>query len=273
MAQRHGHLAKTKAEDTQNSLNQGPQSGSSSNIRVDNAEPKTTSERPENSRKDGGDERVYNVKVVDEDWHYWVPVGVNASLAFIGFVTAVAVVSQARSNQIAADAALKSAEAVIGSQRAWVMVELDNYNPQKPIYGPAINTDLKSIVLCIRNVGPTPARLTFVSFRCILTNDVNALPVEPEYSEPVRQTDLLVPEDFFQLIVQLENPAGHSSEELNLLALNDWAIYTFGYVKYTDVFGKDRTTRVGFKLETFQVALSRRRRIIQAGPDAYNQAT
>jgi len=249
-----------------------PSIGSSSNRP---AQPNTS--KTENQDNQTSPDRVYRVQVLEDfkDSHFFIPLLVNAVIAAIGLGTLAIVWRQANSNQISAEAAKQSAEALIESQRAWILVLPDHFENPKPMYGPEMKDDLMKFFISIKNVGTSPARLISTAFRYCLLNDLDELSPKPEYPQPLPYNGWIVaPQELVNEVIPLEME-GLTAVELDSHCLNKTKfLFAYGVVKYRDIFNRERETRIGYVYEYFWVhqAMKPSRRIKQAGPPEYNHS-
>ena len=136
--------------------------------------------------------------------------------------------------QKAADAALANAQAVITSERAWLVVRLKEINKQEiPKDG-----DMR-FGWEIENVGKTPAKLIEAGARAMFDLDANPLPETPNYGFPDTFSErILVPGAKLTLWAcwfKLENGIYHDLRQTEPVKIADLLV-CFGYVKYRDMF-------------------------------------
>lgn len=155
-----------------------------------------------------------------------------------------------------ADAAKASAEAIIASERAWVMVELDSTSLF--VSDDRYQTARLSLSLVYNNVGRTPAWITEGTIYFEL---VDIIPSIPDF-------------DVSGWTVQPRWLADKHTEEREL----EWEGYqnangsaknriVYGIIKYQDILGSHRTTIFGYEFDLED----KPRRITK--PDTYNKNT
>jgi hypothetical protein len=179
---------------------------------------------------------------------------------------------QSKANEIAAFAAKASADALVASERAWILVLM----PDVPVemtkpdpYG------LYWIRPIIRNKGKTIARINRIRAVVRLNNDGELLPPKPEYPEgqgaDIKGVNIMLPPEVF--IQPIKLPA--TGEELTQVQRTERFLYVHGFVVYQDFSGKERRTdfcyyyavQSGFTLEptSFHLEIT--------APPGYNEST
>jgi hypothetical protein len=170
--------------------------------------------------------------------------------AYIALSTLTDIREQTKNAKISAIAALKSSEAVMNAERAWVMVSLEWQNTRGLINTSSgsrgENTNFAVRLVCT-NQGKTPAWITEKRIRAV---SVDPLPPEPDI-------------DGTQLIQKLETlSAGQESireEDVTaeglMAAGKTTAIY--GIVRYRDIFRNDHYTTFGYCVFQGNVPLGR----------------
>jgi hypothetical protein len=82
-AQRHRKLA----EDEKRATKQTEQNSSPPISGTNYTDSHPAPGQPENNGENDGANRVYQVKVVDKNWHFWLPILINSLIALGGVVT------------------------------------------------------------------------------------------------------------------------------------------------------------------------------------------
>jgi hypothetical protein len=228
-AQNQSHLADREANNAQ----QRKQSASpppTVNTGIDNAVPHQT---PGTAKNDGqnytNDGTVYHVTISDNPFHFWLPFFINSVIALVGVVTAGVVVLQVRGLML--------------SQRAWILVVPDKFDPQRPLYGPEMKKDLRAFPMSIKNVGLSPARIDSVAFRYCVLSDLSTLPTEPNYPQAIPYNGWAVaPQDSVGHIAPLEGGDDIPVLEYDQHIKNGTKVlFAYGCVKYRDIFRLIRT--------------------------------
>jgi hypothetical protein len=223
------------------------------------------------------DEKGYKRDIKNSDWHGTFGLIINGMLALFAGATLRQIWLQTKANQVSAEAARMSAEALIAAERGWLLLTPTDWNHKLRTFGPAMKTQFQKFPIAIKNVGKTPVRIKAFSMRYVVLDNLSELPDTPNYSAPkLYDGFLLVPQDSYAETVVLE---GYEATQLGDLAqsleFGKKHLYAYGYVQYVDDFNRDRETRAGFAYEYFWVSgalhpnLTKR----QAGPPAYNRAT
>jgi hypothetical protein len=218
----------TKGRNQQSSSNEN---GVSSNYQIDEPQKKAQQEQ----RDDDFDKSFQRV--------YWgtTILGVGISLGFL-----FALIYQNKLTRKTANAARVSADALINSERAWVLTQMgwDKEGACQPhrIVRPTDNSvhTLMNVRVVYRNYGRTPAWITEKHIKIEVTNTVEPLP------------------DFSGATVayNIEPIAGEQEPEWKPKNMTgegwgpDSGQFTlvYGLVKYRDVFGEARETRFGYIL-------------------------
>ena len=186
---------------------------------------------------------IYTVSVLnDSSWHFWLPFGFNVLVAVGGFISVYFLYRQTR-------AAALNAEAVLRSQRAWLLVnaealDVNSYRNRLKMDGERAAREIK---LAIRNVGVTPAQLQAISARAVLQEYGSLAREEPEYGpEQAPATRLLVPNDSIGHFVQIETEY-NMIELFQRMAPGELTILIYGYARYADVYGREHRASFGLR--------------------------
>jgi hypothetical protein len=235
----------------------------------------------------GHDEREEKNPVATQDPDKWVRRGfwINLILTLITLAVAIAAVLQAK-------AALKQANHIAASERAWILVKTVGgpkggwYDPENPSYAPGAAIEFAVY-------GNTPARLT--DARLYLVNvparigteplepilpEVPDYPKGPWNSEIPDNGRVLPPNDKFAVNIVLD-PAVSTEDEFNKLWEWKNCVCLYGFVAYGDTFGVMHETRFCYVYEISRggvIADAAGNRLNPdrfriGGPKGYNQAT
>jgi len=200
------------------------------------------------------------VSLPTRDAYDWLVLGCSLVLAVIGICGVFVAVStlkkierQTKATEDAATAAKDSAEAarlnaqaVINSERAWIVIKstMDGYVPNA--------ADTFEYKWVIRNTGNTPARIMETQCRYDLVRAIvlTSLPPEPQYPAPIVLNGFLLPPgdsaDYLTYLVSSstsEVVTRLEEGELNTIRSGIYNLRVFGYVKYLDAFEKERESR------------------------------
>jgi hypothetical protein len=209
----------------------------------------------------------------DKNIQSWALVIVGFLAALAATLTLVAIKEQTKATATAADAARKSADALIDIERPWVLITVE-----RPDYR-YIKMDGEDTLRYtggwrMRNFGRTPARITHLAgtFECL--EELSFLPKTPVY--------LHAPE----IDVQILAPTGNQTEDEGLsvtipytdeklpeglwteLKAGKKKLVFYGFVAYEDPFGRKHETRFCYALSTKWLSF-----IDIAGPPEYNKQT
>jgi hypothetical protein len=207
----------------------------------------------------------------------WVAIVVTTVLAVIAVVQLFFLIRSANAARDAAKAANVNADAVMKSERAWVIATPVNWNPELAVLAPPSTLiPLNIFDIAIKSVGKTPAQLIDIVNQYVSIESLGGLPVPPEYGTPAPLDGLLlVPEDSFSNRTVL-NPTPTLNPETHIRVMNaERFLYAFGRVRYRDTFGLERETRWGYVYDFPQglMVSIREPRFQRAGPPEYNKST
>jgi hypothetical protein len=234
----------------------------------------SVNEPPANPNKNAAQaqpEQVWKKAFAPEIWSNWAMVLITIFGFYFALRSLKAVEKQA-------DAATRSTEALIETERPWVVIT--NIDPP-PLAAPVSPSDVPTgFSFEFQNRGRTAARVVGVWARFHVTQDVLSLPNPPDYLdmepdiEPEGQKVLTPGDPPYRLKRQFES--GFFSETL-IQAIRNQDLFLICYVllKYTDFAGRDHDLQVcyGYVMpETVNyMRLSEGWRI--AGPPGYNRTT
>lgn len=169
--------------------------------------------------------------------------------------------------KVSADAALLNAQAVINSERPWIVVSI---HPHPNIAG--------TFVFKATNRGRTPAELVSGHTAHTFTTIPDNLPVPPNYVGPIicPNETLLVPEGSFDINV----PPGVRPQAIldnrqladQMFNSNDVLIF-YGRIVYRDVLTTDGQTDTSHETCWCYACLENGNRFIATGPKEYNSRT
>ena len=174
---------------------------------------------------------------------------------------------QTKATEDAAATALLNAQAVIHSERPWIIVTVE---PHPSFRG--------NFLFAATNKGRTPAKLVSGSAEFTFTALPKDLPVPPSYSSQFTSLGdtLLVPGDPFQIY----SPSGISPEDIvarrsssrEIANPNETLIF-YGRIVYRDGFGKGNLTDGQHETRWCYAYVKNERRFVITGPDEYNRHT
>lgn len=146
---------------------------------------------------------------------------------------------QALATEKAANAAAKSAEALIDTERAWVLAEIGESEVPKNV------TQTVWVTPLVTNRGKTPGRMIRTSIRSQFIPTPGLLPEQPDYASPFGANFTLAP-DIGIRPMKTTMPA----QEIIDTKEGKGFVYIFGYMDYLDIGGKERKTRFAFRFYT-----------------------
>lgn len=204
----------------------------------------------------------------------------NIGLFFVGIggiVTAVCTLRkierQTAATEISAKATLANTQAVMNTERGFVLIDWDDLTcfdePPKPI-----EEWRPSFVWTARNTGKSPVFLIEYAAVLQLINSMDDLPDVPIYSTAVPCRDEPVTPDkksdpFF---TTLKTDIPYLSIE-TLYRQEKKVLFVYGYVRYLDIFKREHFTKFGLKYECRSVPTIDYDRFCIGGPDKYNEYT
>jgi hypothetical protein len=203
---------------------------------------------------------------------------VNGVLALATLIIAYLAVGQARAAKMSAEAAKGAADALMNSERAWLVVDPDpRSEPQMYDYG-AGPAPRNAFIFQVSNAGKTPARIVESAAKYITLSSLDDLPPRPDYGTPQRENDIVIP-------CQREAPGSRTGlvflEPSSVLAPREWGaiqrqekfVYAYGRYKYLDASGRDFRTAFGFVYHVPLGGDPRPKGWRRDGPDPYNEFT
>jgi hypothetical protein len=182
-------------------------------------------------------------KLPSDDNEKWVRFG-----TYVNGVIAVATLAIAIFSIVQARAAKLNAQAVIDSERAWLM--LRPLDPKGKDFWPIVrknavsaNPEPTQVVVRFRNYGRTPAWLIESAFKLVKSEmDESRFPFD--YQEPVALPDgepIRTNGTATSVVVQLEaNPPYLTVDDMVSIKENRTFLYLYGFLRYRDVFSEQR---------------------------------
>jgi hypothetical protein len=127
----------------------------------------------------------------------------------------------------------------------------------------------------LKNVGRTPARILETALAVRKADSLAVIPVEPRYVGPEQLSinrPVIAPNDSFMITAAA---ASFTPEDYVALKNRKLVLYAYGYVKYTDVFGRYRETRFChyYRIPGIQEAQGEGFQLCVEAPKSYNRAT
>lgn len=181
----------------------------------------------------------------------WLLVFVGAVAAWIAIRTLDDIKKQTVNATKAAESAEKSANALIASERAWVMTFVD---PVTVIFKSGVRADESSLSfeLIYQNEGRSPCWITEKSVWFAI---VDAIPIQPILDVPTKRftvTEPLIAKD--KNTLSLDNLRCKGIHQFTLSAVPtadgpkvNYPIF-YGLIKYRDAFGSNYETRFGYRV-------------------------
>jgi hypothetical protein len=179
-------------------------------------------------------------------WYYnpewWLAIAAIPSLWFIG--------KQWEATAKAAKAASDSAKAAVGSERAWIMVELEPAKNAFQIWQESKGQEAKYThvnVLCIcTNHGKTPAKITEISAAAVILEEVGTTYTLPETLDRTKLIEEMSGIEIVAAPVPFKTSLGivcHGSRKVGL------TLVVYGVVKYKHVFSEEEVeTTFGYRI-------------------------
>ena len=176
---------------------------------------------------------------VNKNWVDYIYIGASLLIAVTTLVLAGIAWTQAKAAQASAEAARLNAQAVIDSERAWLVVEIG----QLPDIVPKPNeVEILWLAPHIKNYGKTTARIEKISIRQHQIPTKDTLPPEPEYLEETT-VNFVLPPQVWARPWQLGIP----TSDFYAIRQETISLYFYGYVDYKDLGKEQRQTRFCFR--------------------------
>jgi hypothetical protein len=174
---------------------------------------------------------------------------------------------QTKAAEDAAMAALLNAQAMMHSERPWIIITIE---PHPQFRG--------SFLFAATNKGRTPAQLISGSSEYTFASRPQELAIPPAYSSQFTGLDetLLVPGDPFQIYTRSgicpEDILARRASSHELRSYNETLIF-YGRIVYRDGFGNGNETNAYHETRWCFAYVKHERRFVVTGPDEYNRHT
>ena len=192
----------------------------------------------------------------------WTPLISNwplVAVAVWGIVVAIntlkTLTEQTKATKIAAEATKASADALIESERAWIIASPIEKSPQlgyvvfpgtpeESDYG---KDTINVFGVAIKNTGETPARLVEEAVCYKHVESLQDIPEQPIYGDCISCNKLLlVTQDSVATISRLQpNPLLRKTQAVAIRRGKEF-LYAYGFIRYLDVFGRIHETGFGY---------------------------
>jgi type II secretory pathway pseudopilin PulG len=210
----------------------------------------------------------------DPFWSNWALIVISVLAVLAALRTLEAIREQNKTNKLAAEAAQRSADAVMDADRALILILWDNtihINPEAP------NGVLShAFQWRFQNVGKSPAFIERISSRFIALETLDDLPPEPEYLFPkeliFESEPLLARKIFGPIYSPMEGALPFDELERKHRSKKRF-LYAYGFVQYRDTYRRLHETRFGLTYESAPTLRIEYDRFHLAGPPAYNSYT
>jgi hypothetical protein len=210
---------------------------------------------------------------VRKDWLDYAFVVFSALLVLVGGFQVIWLRKTMRATKESADAAKASAEALMSSERPWLM--LDPFDPLElvamPVSGPVT---ANGTTIRYGNYGKTPAWLVESAVRFVKERTKN-IPAPLDYGEITRPPSELavLPGKGSNPIWCCLEPNGCLSEnEIQSIERQELFLFLFGFIKYRDTFDRSHETRFCFRYDV-PSGFSPYPLFVYAGPAGSNKCT
>jgi hypothetical protein len=159
----------------------------------------------------------------------WVLAIVGIAGIIIAICTLIVIQRQTKATETAAKAAKDSADALINSERAWILVNIGKLPPFKPDPN---QLQILWIFPTIKNYGKTVARIKRVAGIVKLIPEGKGLPVVPEYIPGQgfdEQIDIVLPPE-----VPIQPRLSVGGDELIEVQNGKLSLFVHGFIEYFD---------------------------------------
>jgi hypothetical protein len=235
-----------------------------------NAQSGTAQNQPTTS--DSKTQRVEVVSVPGDNLPVITAV-INGILALVAGATLLFIWGQAESAKEAAIAARTSADAYKKRERAWLLANPTEWDPNTNFAGPNEANIHRTVPIAIKNVGSSPARIESICAGFLVLDSLDDLPFEPAYKRVEQYGSmLLAPGDSISHLADLETAA---EEPMLHLFEGQKLLFVQTRVNYLDIYGSEHETNSGrlYDFSVIGVFGISKPRIRPAGPAAYNVCT
>lgn len=161
----------------------------------------------------------------------------------VGLIGLIFLVIQTVTAKQAANAALKSATALINSERAWITIKPGTIDGM-PLR-PTLDRGVAVFRYVLTNSGKTPARLIESNTRFCCSNTLEFAP-QPSYKDLVGYSLnklTIVPNESLTLVDVLDPLEPLTLEEFSAIKDLKLHLVVYGFVKYMDIYGATHTSR------------------------------
>jgi hypothetical protein len=194
-------------------------------------------------------------------------------LCGVGIVTLWFIWLQAHATAIAARASLESIQAVMNTERGFLLVDWDDLIclDEPPT---EVNEWKLSLPWNVRNTGKSPVFLVETCCKFIMLAEMSDLNEEPLYPPPIPARDEPVTTDkkseSFIVTMETDIPFG---EVETIYKSRKGILYVYGYVKYLDIFKREHYTRFGLRYFAYPDPKREYDKFRIGGPNKYNEYT
>jgi hypothetical protein len=222
---------------------------------------------PPKSNQSSNKKEDSNFDSIPEPWwdRPWLIAVITAVYAIFAGLQWKAINLTAKINQEAAKAALLNAEALINSERPWLVVTWasDKKTPGLFLFG-------------CRNHGNTPAKVAYLSARACFVNSKHKLAIPPDYSTHARLPDLniIVHRGSFEIEHGLNAQTyirDHRKEDA-INSSGEFLVY-YGNVIYRDTLYPDSSPEGEHETRWCFFYQPDERKLLREGPKEYNRYT
>ena len=145
-----------------------------------------------------------------------------------------------KATQDNASAAKLSAEGLINSERAWMA----GFSERKQQFATASSENI-GYICYVKNTGKTPSRILEIGIAFRKTDSLGNIPQEPAYREEEKtsfNTIVVPPDDSIPISANLSPP--FTGDDYVSFRDRRLFIYGYGFVRYLDVFDKQRESLI-----------------------------
>ena len=183
---------------------------------------------------------VLKKAIAPGSWPNWAMVIIAAVTASIAIQTLGTIKTQTKAAKDSADAAKKSADALMIGDRAWVLLEREDI--QDKIQAPYLPTAeqmmveqrMPHCVLFLKNFGKTPAKITALRFELEVSDNPNVPPSNAAYDISGTLNPYMLPQEGCLPYEARLNT--QRMEDCDSIRGGVRFLWLFGIIKYTDVF-------------------------------------
>jgi hypothetical protein len=228
--------------------------------------PEVTHPRPDEKKNDPSKQPHGWPPWWESFWPYWAEVLVTGLAGFFAVLTLMALKRQTKATEDAARAATKSANALTGAERPWLVVEkitMHHFGDWQKIHARCI----------VKNHGRTPGIIVSTRQRFHTADADNPLPHIPEYGIDRGTREALVTPHQHGLIPVAFESSQPRSAQIQSIMRGTTVLWVYGIINYRSVWGTEEYKTKFCYSYLIPEAPEEKPGFWPDGPPAYHEAT